>query len=252
MRVPTLHRKIVDDASAIHGVVDTVFPAKLPVQYEQTPVSIQRFVNRLNVVTEPLGLFSETLNDKEVSPGLIHNSGLWLPKCELPENDSAADLRVLWHLNPKTKRVTMTQHEWGRRRYMFWHMIFHELIHRHQDTYQARDVLVYRTRTDRRDTKEAQAYFGRYDEIETHSHAAAMELFIWWGHLTLKQAMFEATTYSGRAAEPTLQQYEIAFEDAPGHPAMRTFKRKLRAWYEVIKSHPDLYLTLDLSNLVTS
>ncbi len=251
MRLDVLHRKIADDARAIHAAVNPVFPVQIPSQYDGVAVSIKTFVNRLNRVTEPLGLFNEIKDDKEVSVGLIFNTALWIAKGELPENNSHAAIRVLWHLNPKTKCVMLTQLEWSRRRYYFWQMILHELIHRHQDKNPAAPR-VYRPRSTHRDTKEAQEYYGSCDEIEAHAHSTAVELLIWWGHLPYRDATKEAVSYSGRTVSPTMQLYDAAFCDTPKHPAMKHFRRKVRQWYDIIKRDPEFYTqTLALPNLVT-
>jgi hypothetical protein len=248
MRLDVLHRKIAEDARAIHAAVDTIWTEKIPVAYDGQAVSIKTFINRINRQTEPFGLFNEVHPDKEVSPGLIFNTGLWIDKTELPENNSRAAIRVLWHLNPKNKRIVLTQTEWTRRRYYFWQMVLHELIHCYQADGQPR---VYRPRSTQRDTKEQQEYYGSTDEIETHSHAAATELFVWWGHLNYREAAFEAESYSGRTVNPTMQLYANAFASTPVHPALAHFKRKTRQWYTVIKHDPDIYHTLALPNLVT-
>jgi hypothetical protein len=254
MRLDALHRKICDDVRVIHAATASIWPPEVPARYNNKMVSIKTFVKRLNAATDGLGVFCEVQEDREVSPGLIFNSALWLGKENLPENGSNADIRILYHINPKTKRVQMTQPEWNRRRYYFWQNVLHELIHRYQDTYRTpdRDIRVYRPQTDKRNLKEDQEYFGNYDEIETWSHACAVEFFVWWGHLSIRDATREAMQYSGRLVTPTYNQYREAFADTPSHPAMRQFTRKVRSWYDIIQKNPEIYATLSLPNLVTS
>lgn len=251
MQLAVLHRKIAEDTRAVHAVVSKIFPVQIPAQYDGQPVSIQRFITRLNRVTEPLDLFNEIKEDKEVSPGQIFNTALWIADHELPENDSRAAIRVLWHLHPTTRRVVLTQTEWNRRRYYFWQMVMHELIHRHQETKRtAVDPRVYRPTSTQRDIKKEQEYYGNCDEIETHSHAAAVELLSWWGHLGYREAVHEALTYSGRVVSPTFQTYMTSFGDTPNHPALKHFKRKVRAWYKVVLADWEIYEILALPNLV--
>lgn len=251
MQLAVLHRKVVDDTRAVHAAVSKIFPVQIPSHYEGQVVSVKRFITRLNRVTESFGVFNEIKIDKEVSPGLIFTSALWIADHELPENNSCADIRVLWHLHPKTKRVLLTQTEWSRRRYYFWQMVMHELIHRHQETKRsASEPRVYRPTSTQRDIKKEQEYYGACDEIETHAHAASVELLTWWGHVGYREAVHEALTYSGRVVSPTFQTYATSFGDTPNHPALKHFKRKVRAWYKVIKANPEIYETLGLPNLV--
>jgi hypothetical protein len=248
MRLDVLHRKVADDARVLYAVVNPIFPAILPSRYEGKPFGVRQFIKRLNHVSEPLNLFNEIENDKELAPGQLLNSAFWLAKAELPENDSRASIRMLWHVHPGTKRVEMMPVEWGRRRLFFWQNILHEMIHCYQEDHQPR---VYRTRSTQRDIKEQQAYYGSTDEIEAHAHAAATELFVLWGHLSYRDACHEAQTYTGRTIEPTIQHYLTAFADTPGHPALKHFKRKMRMWYQVIQADPEIYFTLELHHLVT-
>lgn len=254
MRVDALHQKICRDVQEVYPVVSAIFPATMPAAYQHKPISIRNFVKKLNTVTEDFGLFNEIKEDKTLDRDQIFMTGLWLAKEELPENGSRADIRIIWHLHPDTKRFEFNQPSWNRRRYYFWQMFFHELIHRYQDTYRApeRDIRVYRPRTTMRDTKEEQEYYGNYDEIEAHSHNAAMEFFLWWGHLSLRDAIYEAQSYTGRMVTPTYNTYHETFCDTPNHPAMKHFKRKLRVWYAVVKKNPDWYLSLGLPNLVST
>lgn len=253
MRVDILHRKITRDAMVMYAAVSKILPAQMPSRYEGHMVNIQNFVKRLNVATEPLGFFHEIAWDKTIKPGDVFQSGLWLYKDDLPENGSTADIRLLWHLHPDTKRIILTQAEWARRRFYFWMLLLHELIHRYQETYRApeTDIKIYNPRSTQRDSKEAQLYYGNCDEIEAHSHNAAVELLYWWGHLDFRAAIREALSYNGRVLTPTYNMYDVTFIDTLGHPAMKHFKRKLRQWYNEIKKNPDLYTTLELPNLVT-
>ena len=253
MHVDLLHRKITRDALVVHDAVSKILPTQIPSRYDGHLVNITNFVKRLNAVTESLGVFHEISWDRTISPGTIFNSGLWLYKDDLPENDSNANVRLLWHLHPDTKRIAFSQAEWSRRRFYFWLMLLHELIHRYQETYRAPEtgIKVYNPRSTQRDSKEAQLYYGSCDEIEAHAHNPAVEFFCWWGHLDFRSAIRESISYNGRVITPTYNMYDVTFIDTPGHPAMKHFKRKLHQWYNEIKKNPDLYITLALPNLVT-
>lgn len=252
MRVDTLHRRIEKDVRVIHDAVRDLLPVQLPSQYESRAMNVRAFLDKLNQSTEPLGVFNELELDKTVPVGECDMTGLWLGKDELPENDSYADLRVIWHMHPDTKRFVLTPTSWNRRRFFWWEMTLHELVHRHQDVYRTpeQDIKVFRPRTTRRDIKEEQAYYGSYDEIEAHAHNAALEFVMWWPELSLRDAIRAAIAYTGRVLTPTYNLYEMTYCDTPKHPAKRTFKRKVQAWYDLMKKRPDIYQMLELPKLV--
>lgn len=250
MRVGTLHRKIVADVEALYSACGHLWPVVIPEHYTR-PFSLKVFVRRLNKLTEPLGVFNEIKLDWEMPPGEVQLAGLWLYKSNLPENGSSADLRLLWHVHPSTKKVQFSQVEWNRRRFRFWQMLMHELVHRYQGY---RDTRVYSPRSQQRDIKEDQEYYGSVDEIEAHSHNAAMELFVWWGALSYKNAVTEAMSYSGRILDPTYSKYDSVFCQTgrrPLHPAMKHFERKVKAWYDVMVKYPEIYNALELPQLVS-
>jgi hypothetical protein len=252
MRVDALHRRIAADVRILHAAVQDVLPVVIPARFETTALNLRTFVEHLNERTERLSVYNEMHDDHAMEPGMVRLTGLWLPKEQLPENGSHADIRIIWHTHPDTKRLYLSPPEWNRRRYFFWQMYMHELVHRHQDVYrmQVQNIRVYRPRSTDRDTRQEQTYYGNYDEIEAHSHDTAIELFIWWKHLTLRNAIHEVLRYSGRLLTPTYCVYEATFGDTPGHPAMAHFKRKVKAWYEIVKKNPEIYELLQLPNLV--
>lgn len=250
MRVDALHRRIVDDVCVLHSAVREHLPVQLPPQYQTRALSLRAFVDRLNSVTEKHGVFNEIETDLEVEPGQIVISGLWLDESELPENDSRADIRMLFHVHPDSKRFKLTAAEWQRRRFFWWQLVMHELIHRHQDTYRHTKTRVFKAWTTQRNLKVEQEYYGDYDEIETHSHNAAVELYVWWPDLSMRDAIAQATHYSGRLVVPTYNMYVAAFAETPAHPALRIFKRKLKAWYELIRKNNHIYHLLELPKLV--
>jgi hypothetical protein len=213
-------------------------------------MSLRSFIDRLNTVTEKFGIFNEIQPDREVEVGQIVGTGLWLGGGELPENGSSADIRILFHVHPDSKRFKLTQAEWNRRRFYWWQLVMHELIHRHQDTAAQGHTRVFRPWSTNRDTKAEQEYYGDYDEIETHSHDAALELVLWWPHLNLRQAIREAVQHSGRAVTPTYNYYMGAFAETPDHPAVKIYRRKLRIWYGLIKAAVDTYTFLEMPKLI--
>ncbi len=250
MRVDTLHRRLVNDVKVLHDAVDAVLPVQMPVVYESRAMNLTSFVNRLNTVTEPLGVFNEIKIDHEVDQGGVCTSALWIPKKDLPENDSYADIRVLWHPHPKTNRINMTPALWNRRRYFFWQNVMHEFIHRYQDAIRGGGKSkTFSPRTDNRDVRESQKYYGEYDEIETHSHAAAIEFLVWWPGLSFHDACHEARTYTGRMVTPTYMAVVQAFEEVPKHPALKHFKRKMKAWYDHCQKNWAIYELLALPKL---
>lgn len=251
MRVDALHRRIVDDVKLMHAAVAVVLPPVLPSQYLARSMSLRHFLDRINEVTAPFGVFNELQPDMEIDPGMVVNTGLWIGEDELPENGSPADIRVMWHVHPATKRIRMSQAEWNRRRYYWWQMVMHEMVHRHQDVYRTKhqDIRTFRPRSTRRSVKVEQEYYGNYDEIESHAHDAAVEFYVWWQQHSLREAIHEALTYSGRIVIPTYNAYMFAFAESPKHPAVKVFRRKLKAWYDVIRKNPEIYQLLELPKL---
>jgi hypothetical protein len=250
MRVDTLHREMMTDVMAMHDAVARVLPVQMPKMYETRQMNVSGFLNRLNKVTEPLGLYHERKDDAEMEPVGMVTSGLWLAKSELPQNNSSADLRLLWHVHPTVSRIQWTGAMWNRRRYFFWQMFMHELVHRYQFVHMGdRTPPTYRPRSDQRDTKEAREYYGNYDEIEAHSHSCAMELMTWWPGLSMRDAIHEAMTCTSRMVTPTYCLYDQTFADTPKHPAVTHFKRKVKAWFELLQSQPDVYQMLGLPSL---
>jgi hypothetical protein len=250
MRVDTLHREMMSDVMAMHDAVAHVLPVQMPKVYETRQMNLSSFINRLNKVTEPLGLFHERKDDAELEPAGFVTSGLWLAKGELPQNDSAADLRLLFHVNPDTTRIQWNGPMWTRRRYFWWQMYMHELVHRYQFVHKGdRTPPTYRPRSDQRDTKEAQEYYGNYDEIEAHGHSCAMEFLLWWPSLSYTEITHEALTCTSRMVTPTYCLYDQTFADTPKHPAVVHFKRKVRSWYDLLKKQPDVYQMLALPSL---
>lgn len=245
MRVDTLHKKMAQDVRVVHESLAGVLPVRMPKIYETREMNVRSFLARLNKVTEPLNVFNELKEDPMEAEGTLSTSGLWNTAGELPENGSYADVRLIWHVHPKTKRVKMTPHKWNRHRFYFYQLLMHELMHRHQDDTSER---VYRARSEDRETKESQTYYGATSEIEAHAHDAALELRAWWPAVPFRTAV----SYAKEVMNPTpstYMLYQVAFMDCPSHPAMKHFKRKLRAWYDLLDKQADFYDALQLPSL---
>lgn len=246
MRVDTLYHRMATDVKQIHDAILPIFPVKMPARYETQTMNIRHFITKLNGVMEPFNVFNEIKDNLIQKEGTITTEGLWLSKSRLPENGSGADVRIIWNLHPKTKRFQMSPYHWKRRRFYFYELLMHELIHRHQPETER----VYRTRSEDRDTKEEQEYYGQTSEIETYAHESALELKIWWPHLSRRDAIAEAYQFTNQQTPPTYVLFMHAFEECPKHPAVAHFKRKVKAFYATIEKHQDFYDSLQLSSLV--
>lgn len=246
MRIDTLHRRMSRDVCALHDAVREILPVRMPRQYETRNMNLTPFIARLNALTEPFGVFNEIILDREIQAGMIANTGLWNPEEVLPENGSNADVRVFWHINPKTHRSHMSQTRWDKRRYYFWEIVMHETIHRHQNALrESGESRVYRAQTDKRELREEQNYLGDYDEVEAYAHDAALELRHWYGPLSYGQAI-KVTAEDSRS---TFLTYVGTYLDTPKHPALVAFKSKMRAWFDYMGKQTDFYNMLALPRL---
>jgi len=236
----------------MYDEVSDVLPSTMPKRYAAgRQINLIPFLKRLNAVTEPYGLYNEVVEDATIQRDTVYMTGLWLAKKQLPENNSSADIRVLWHVAPRSRRLSISPMRWNRRRYFFWQIVMHELVHRYQYVYGGPNahVRVYKPRSTDRTIREQQDYYGQCDEIEAHAHDAAVELFTWWPHLSFRAAVREARAVTGPVT-PTLLIYKETFRDSPGHPAYKHFKRKMRSWYDCVRDHADFYQSLELPIIV--
>lgn len=251
MLVQTLHRRIADDVSVMHDAARDILPKDMPAVYTDRQLTLVSFLKKLNRVTEPLGLYNEINRDKALEADDVLLAGLWIPEAQLPENESAADIRILWNVHPDTRRWTVTPSRWNRMRFRFWVFIMHELIHRYQDAYRPakQHSKTFNVVSNQRNIKVDQEHLGDFDEIEAHAFESAVELHIFWPHLSFKEALDTSLAYTG-PIDQTSQHYFGVFYDAPKHPAYRAFRRKLRAWYDDMTEHPEVYATLELPKLV--
>jgi len=245
-----LHRRIMADIGPMIDDVNRILPISMPPIYETHLLNIKPFIKRMNVVTEPHGVFNELMTDVTLPLGQTVVSALWIPDTEIPENGSNADVRILWYVHPKTHRLSLTPLKWDRRRSYFWSRVGHEMVHRHQDVFRppdGGDARNYRVRTENRAERETQQYLGNYDELEAHAYDAALELTSWYPNSTLRQAIKSVSTVHGNAVIST---YNMYMDELPkGHSAILPFQRKVRAWWEQIQKSPDFYARLALPRL---
>jgi len=235
---------------AMRHAVGEVLPARMPKKYHQQKLNLRPFIRRLNTVTEPFKVFNELQLDNAMPVGSVVASGLWLPKDDLPEDGSYADIRVIWHTHPKTRRVTLTPLKWDRRRFYYWQRIGHELVHRYQEASRPPDAeaRTYRVAATARKEKEQQAYYGNYDELEAYAHDAALEMMLWYSAYSFHDAQkwMENWGLAG-AVVPTYNTYLAVFD--PSHPAVPAFKRKCHAWWDIMQKSKDFYAKLELPRL---
>lgn len=250
MNTGKLHRRVMADIEPMIDAVNRVLPVRMPKAYETRCINMVPFIKRLNAVTEPHNVFNEIAYDSTLSLGQTVVSGIWLPKSDRPENGSNADVRILWHMHPKTRRLPLTPLKWDRRRSYFWSRLGHEVVHRHQDKLRSPDgdARNYRTQTEDRASREDQQYLGNYDELEAHAYDAAVELTSWCPGQSFASAVKVVTGVTGNAVIPTFNAYIDSFP--VGHPAILPFQRKVRAWWEQIQKCPEFYMKMALPRLL--
>ena len=252
MRIHTLHNRVIRDMDMMFDEVNTVFPPKMPKCYETQQMNLGAFVKRLNTVTTKFNVFNELKDDPTTPKGMVVVSGWWYPESWLPVRDSDADVRVVWHSHPGSRRIKMTLTGWTRRRYYFWEYLAHELVHRYQDLDRpdSSRSRTFRVRTeDSEQAQEQQRYYSDYDELEAYAHGAALELMTWWPDCSLQQAITESHNISPSSRVwTTYDDYLSTFE--VGHPARSHFRRKVKQWYHAMQQTPDFYLKLALPKLI--
>lgn len=250
MRVDALHRRVVHDVRVMFDAVSEVLPVEMPRAYRTRAMNMNKFFARLNAVCEPFGVYNEVIEDKSVKENWMMNSGEWFAKSE--QKDRPCDVRIKWHVHPSQRLFHWTQHQWARRRFFFFEILMHELIHRHQDqSAPGHAARVYRPVAEDKDLKEEQEYHGDLDEIETHAHMAVVEFITWWPGRTLAQSIRCAQSVTKTSlAEPTYIRFMSTFADCPQHPAVRHYKRKVRAWWDIAHKNMEFYETLQLPNII--
>lgn len=252
MRIHNLHRRVIRDMDMMLDAVNVVLPPKMPTRYETQRLNLGAFVKRLNTITETFNVVNEVSDDAEIPRGQTAVSGAWYPEDLLPEHDSDADVRILWHAHPSAHRVCMTPTVWSRRRYYFWERLAHELVHRYQDVDRPEDTTArtFKVRTvDGEQADEQLRYYSDYDELEAYAHDAALEMLTWWPNATLKQAIGLANQVDPDAKVwATYNTYLTTFE--VGHPARIHFRRKVKQWYHAMSQTMEFYTRLALPRLV--
>jgi hypothetical protein len=258
MQLEALHRRVIMDARVIHEAVNTVFPAKMPKQYQGRAFNLSAFLRRLNATTESLGVVNDVVAEKKIPKNTVLMTAQWLPEDCLPVNGSSADVRLEWNINTQSRRQTWTQKEWSKRRFYFWSYLMHELIHRHQDMYRGRMrgqesfARVYRARVESGILKEEQIYLGDYDEIEAHAHDVALEMRMWYPGSSYRDALVQMKMQAPPRGAITCQGsstyvvYTRAFATTPKHPALSVFHRKIKTWWHLMGAQPDFYQSLHL------
>lgn len=253
MRVDVLQRRLVRDGLAIERQIHDVFPATLPPSYRAKPVNLQSFLNRLNRRTQEFSVVNLLFPDAEMAPGELFQSGEWNYKSELPKDGSMADVRIFWHVHPSSHRIQFTPSQWYYRRFRFWTMLQHELIHRYQDTLRtARGGTQAATRIFKTSPnmpgarRDEQLYLCDFDEVEAYAHNTAWEFLTWFPHLSYKDAVTASMTCT-EDVKPTWNMYMECFGGDRQHPALRHYKRKVKAWYSTMLEYPQLQIALNLS-----
>ena len=99
MQLEALHRRVIMDARVIHEAVNTVFPAKMPKQYQGRAFNLSAFLRRLNATTESLGVVNDVVAEKGIPKNTVLMTAQWLPEDCLPVNGSSADVRLEWNIN---------------------------------------------------------------------------------------------------------------------------------------------------------
>lgn len=255
MRVDALHRRLTNDVKCIHDAITHLWPEDLPAKYTDHSINLQSFLNRLNEYTESFGIHNRIKHDPEMKQGVVVNSAWWYHQDILPIAGATADIHILWHTHPHGHRIHWDKSTWYRRRFFFWQFIMHELIHRYQAEFRKRDhgprAGAMQFAADARDStkeREMQEYLGDYDEVETYAFMTALEVFSWWPEYSLQEAFQQSLQYTGRTITPTFNFFTVCFEK--NAPAVKTYKRKTRAWLAMMKKHPEVYAMLRLPSLI--
>lgn len=233
--------------------VNVVLPRKMPSRYKTGRMNLGSFVKRLNTVTAPFNVVNEVEPDPTLIVGGSAISAFWYPKNLLPENNSYADVRIIWHPHPAARRIKMSPIIWARRRFYFWERVAHEFVHRYQDFGRAAGATsrTFRVRTsDPARAAEQQQYYSDYDELEAYAHDAALEIITWWPEDTRQQAIsLSNITPMDVLCQPSYYNYLEIFE--VGHPARANFRRKVKQWYHAMKQTEDFYTKLALPKLAS-
>lgn len=250
MRLDALHRRVIMDARVIQEKVNTVFPRKLPSELRGRKTNIQTFLNRLNAATEPYGVKNIIVDDPRLPKHVNKMTAYWIDERELPYEQSMADIRLEWHMNPHSHRVQWSQRTWAQRRFFFWAFLMHELCHRHQNVYRENtdrhESRTYRADSTHEDIRKDQEYLGDYDEIEAYAHDVAFEMLIQFPELSFLEAL-SAVSVQTDADDPSSYAFFMkAFETSPQHPALRIFRKKIRQWYRILQKNLDFYDSLHL------
>jgi hypothetical protein len=251
MHVQSLHRKVIRDMDMMLDPVNRVFPTEMPRCYTSRDMNLGPFIRRLNKVTKRFHVWNEIADDVTMPKGMSATSGLWYPEDSLPENGSEADVRVIWHIHPDSRRVGVTPAIWARRRYYFWSRIAHEFVHRYQDLGRDEHTMTrtFKVRTAKDDKAlEQKQYYSDYDELEAYAHDSALEMITWYPGCPLKECLTRVRQIPSDAlVEATYNCYMNTFE--MGHPARTHFRRKVKQWFTAMEQTSDFYEKLSLPKI---
>lgn len=250
MRLDALHRRVIMDASVIHTDLDAVLPAKIPAQYDNRVVYLRPLLRRVNTTTRLHNIHNDITNDPKVSKATVKFTAEWRPEELLPHNGSDADIHVHWMMHPRGRRAVMTQDTWTMFRFGYWSYVLHELVHRHQNYYRKdqSSPRVYRPISDKADIREEQQYLGDFDEIEAYAFDAALEMFARYPSDSWDENFAATKALPASTHTPTTYAiYKKTFAEAPHHPVITTFERKMHTWYAIMLPYRDFYRELELS-----
>jgi len=235
------------DVLEVQEALSGLMPAQMPVGLDERDVNIRHYIRKLHAATSPFKIANVVENSSETAPGEIHTSGEW----EEPETRKrGCDVKMVFYLNPATKRLRWTESQWDRRRTVYYQMLMHELIHRHQPSANGlAKTRKYRPTAVSAWSAERQEYHGSVDEIEAYAHDAALEYFIHWPEGSYRDVTRAAFELRDLPSPPTTVTFTKVFENDPTHAALKHFYRKTRAWFDFMNSRPDFYLNLELSRV---
>lgn len=248
MRIQTLYQHVIQTTLDIAPDINAILKTK------DHPVNIASLLRKLNDVTEPLGIRNEwNTRDKTCKPGLFKMSGLWLYDESLPASEQSIRMHICWYTHPSRKQLDMAYQDWSRLRYRFWSTLFHECIHDAQMRLRNGSTeRIYIPQAQSSYERKEQNYYGRYDELEAYAHDAAMEFILWWDVDVYR----DIVTMSMQPLEPPVKEstychFLNVFSSTPDHPAIASFKRKTRQWYELLLPYtPMLREVYELESII--
>lgn len=242
MQITPLHRRVLMDAEILHSRVRRVFPARLPTERRGQSMNLQSWLDRLNNVTEELGIVNLIADAPEAVPGTVRFCAEWSP------SGDDADIHISWIVHPRAHRLRPTPKLWRRWYFGFWMYTMHELVHRHQHNQRphGHESRTFRPATEDATLREEQTYLGDYDEIEAHAHDIALEMLAWYPGMPFRIAMKSMRETARHFPYATYPIYSKAFASTPDHPALTVLHWKIRTWYNVMQHFLPTYKKMQL------